>query len=170
MTYKTFKISPNWDIKDFHNLTYILKDHYDPKVMEEYKKSGHSIEKINVFKYHDYNPMPECIDYIKSNFNMYENVSISINLFNPSQYLPYHVDNYDHYLKMYDIQIENIVRGIIMLEESVPGQIFHIEDDCFGKWDAGTTFLWDYNIPHSFYNLSTKKRYAIQVTATKKIY
>ena len=135
--------------------------------MDEYEKSGHPMNRVNVFKYHDSKPMPECISYIKSQFSSYKNVSVAINLFEPAQYIPYHTDNYEKYIEINDVKIESIVRGIVMLEDSSIGQIFHIEDDCFGKWEAGKTFLWDYNVPHTFYNLSTKKRYAIQITAIK---
>jgi hypothetical protein len=65
MAYKTFTIPTKWNIQDFYNLDYILADHYDPEVMNEYEKSGHPMNRINVFKYHDSKPMPECISYIK---------------------------------------------------------------------------------------------------------
>jgi hypothetical protein len=168
MSFQTFHIDPKWNIKDYKNLDYILANHYDPDVMNECKKSGHPMERINVYKYHDCKLMPESIKYVKEKFNCYDNVSVAINLFKPAQYLPYHIDNYQKYIEIYNVKLESIIRGIVMLEDSCPGQIIHIQDDCFCKWNAGDCFFWNYNVPHTFYNFSTKNRYSIQITGTLK--
>ena len=59
---------------------------------------------------------------------------------------------------------ESIVRYIVMLEDSSPGQIIQLEKNCIGTWRAGDCFGWNYKDLHAFYNFSRKDRYAIQVT------
>ena len=51
-----------------------------------------------------------------------------------------------------------------MLEDSVPGQMMHIKDTIHHTWVAGDVFGWIGDEMHTFYNMSLKDRYAIQIT------
>lgn len=157
-------IKPQWDIEDFKNLDYTYATHNDPLLVNEYLWAGHNKEKLSIYKYHEPNPMPTCMEYVKNLFSDWDSVGLAVNYFKPGQYLPLHVDLFGRYLKIHNTKPENVNRCMVMLEDSSPGQILQIDDVCHCKWKAGDCFYWEYETPHAFYNMSMIDRYAIQVT------
>lgn len=158
-------IEPNWDIRDFYNLDYVLATHKDEELVEQYLNSGHSKEKLSMYKYQLPNTMPKCVDeYIIPHFNFWDKVSPAVNHFKPGQYLPLHTDLYGRYVEINDVDSDKVMRCMVMLEDSSPGQILQIADIAHCKWNAGDCFYWKYDEIHAFYNFSMKDRYAIQVT------
>lgn len=163
-----FKIKPNWDITEFYNLDYFLTTHKDYDLVDKYVSCGHDKSHMTLYNCQEPNFMPTFLhDYVKPKFHFLNNVAVAVNLFKPGKYLPVHTDPLETYTKIYDVKIEKIVRYILMLEDSSPGQIIQIEGDCFGKWKAGDCFGWRGPQPHAFYNFSMKDRYAIQVTGSE---
>ena len=159
-------IKPNWNISDFHELDYSLATH--PALVDRYLEAGHNKEKLSIYNYHESKPMPKCMEYIRGQFHFWDKVCIAVNHFKPGQYLPIHVDLYTKFIEMTGAEPKNVMRCIVMLEDSQPGQIIQIDDECHGKWKAGDCFYWRYNTPHAFYNMSTVSRYAVQVTGITK--
>ena len=158
-------IEPNWEVKDFHNLNYILCTHKDEDLVDQYLTSGHSKEKLSMYKYHLPNPMPKCVDdYIIPQFNFLGKVAPAVNYFKPGQYLPLHTDLYGKYVEINDVDSEKVIRCMVMLEDSSPGHILQVKDIAYCKWKAGDCFYWKYDEIHAFYNFSMKDRYAIQIT------
>jgi len=162
-------IFPNWNIEEFKTLNYILSTHKDEELVNQYLSLGHSKENLSMYKYHLPNPMPKCVDeYVIPNFTFLNNVLPAVNYFKPGQYLPLHTDLYGKYIEINGGNSENIIRCVVMLENSSPGQILQIKDKCIWSWKSGDCFYWDYNDIHAFYNLSMKDRYAIQLTGVLK--
>jgi hypothetical protein len=162
-------IKPNWNIGDFYNLNYILCTHKDEELVSQYLSSGHSKEKLSMYKYHLPNPMPKCVnEYIIPHFTFLDKVTPAVNCFKPGQYLPLHTDLYGKYVEINEVDSEKVIRCMVMLEDSLPGQILQIKDIAYCKWNAGDCFYWDYNEIHAFYNFSMKDRYAIQITGVRK--
>lgn len=161
-------IEPNWDINEFRVLNYKYDTHKDQDLLDEYEAAGHSMDHMTLYNYFQPNPMPDIVwSYIVPQFPV-DNVGIAINYFKPGQYLPIHVDLFEKYKTVNGLTDEAIVRIIIMLEDSVPGQISQVCDATYGKWSAGDWFSWDEPDPHAFYNFSMVDRYAIQLTGTKR--
>lgn len=158
-------IIPNWCIEDFHNLDYTLCTHKDENLVNRYLHSGHNRENLSMYKYHLPNPMPKCIyDYIIPHFTFLNKVAPAVNYFKPGQYLPLHTDLYGKYIEINDVDSKNVIRCMVMLEDSSPGQILQIKDVAHCKWKAGDCFYWNYDEIHAFYNFSLRDRYAIQIT------
>lgn len=162
-------IKPNWNVDEVKNLNYKFASFGDEALVSQYVQSGHDRFKISLFNYHEPNVMPKFIfDYIKPHFSFLNKVCLAINYFKPGQYIPPHSDLYERYMQLYDVNSKNIVRYILMLEDSSPGQILQIKDSTFGTWSSGDCFHWNYDDPHAFYNFSLKDRYAIQITGVVK--
>ena len=162
-------IKPNWDIENFYNLDYQLSTHQDKELVDQYLSSGHSEEKLSLYKYHLPNPMPKCVDeYIIPHFGFLDKVAPAVNYFKPGQYLPLHTDLYGRYIEINQVDSNGGVRCMVMLEDNSPGQILQIKDVAHCNWKAGDCFYWDYDDIHAFYNFSMKDRYAIQITGVKK--
>lgn len=158
-------ITPKWNIEDFKNLQYCLTTYKGEGIINQYVEVGHNRSMISLYNYHEPNLMPDCvIDYIKPHFKFLNHVALAINYFKPGQYLPLHSDLYEKYVKVYKVNLKNIVRIILMLEDSSPGQIIQIKDSCIGTWKSGDCFSWNGEDIHAFYNFSINDRYAIQIT------
>ena len=158
-------IFPNWNIEEFKNLKYTLSTHKDGELVNQYLASGHSKEKLSIYKYQLPNPMPRCVDeYIVPHFTFLDKVAVAVNHFKPGQYLPLHTDLYGKYMELNDVDSENVIRCMVMLENNSPGQILQIKDKSVGSWKSGDCFYWNYDEIHAFYNFSMKDRYAIQLT------
>jgi len=78
--------------------------------------------------------------------------------------LPVHTDLYGAYKKHHGLTNETIYRYIVMLEDGVDGQISIIGDQVYTLWEAGDVFGWKDSEKHTFINLSTEDRYAVQLT------
>ena len=162
-------IKPNWDIEEFKTLNYILSTHKDGKLVDQYLTSGHSKEKLSIYKYQLPNKMPKCVDeYIIPHFTFLDKVTPAVNYFKPGKYLPLHIDLYGKYIEINDITFENVIRCMVMLEDNSPGQILQITNKCIGSRKSGDCFYWNYDEIHAFYNFSMKDRYAIQLTGVLK--
>jgi len=158
-------IKPKWNIEDFYGLNYILTTHKDEELVKRYLDSGHNKEKLSMYKYQLPNRMPDCInEYIIPHFNFWDKVATAVNYFKPGQYLPLHTDLYGKYVEINDVDPDKVMRCMVMLEDSSPGQILQVKDTTYCKWKAGDCFYWEYDEIHAFYNFSMKDRYAIQVT------
>ena len=161
-----FNIEPVWNMERYRALDYKLDHHKDTNLTQKYLDAGHSAEAMTLYNYFEPNPMPPSVEYICSYFTELEKISVAVNLFKPGQYLPVHVDLYDAYKKLHGLTNEIIYRYIIMLEDGVDGQMSVIGDEAHTMWEAGDVFGWKDCDKHTFYNLSTEDRYAVQLTGT----
>lgn len=166
---RKFSIEKKWNIEDFYKLNYFLTTHKDEKLINQYHESGHSLEMMTLYNYHEPSPMPNIVhDFIKPQFSFLDSISIGVNLFKPGQYLPVHTDLFGKYIKVHNVDYDKIVRYILMLENSEDGQILQIENSLFTGWVSGDCFGWSCSEKHAFYNFSIKNRYAIQITGVLK--
>jgi len=96
-----------------------------------------------------------------------KNTVIALNKMTPGQILPFHTDKYATYSKRNSVKNKkNIIRIVVFLEDTVPGQQLWINDKiCVGK--AGSYFGWQGQVEHMAANLSLKNRYTLQITGTK---
>lgn len=163
-------IDPFWDILEFKKLNYKLDVFKDPSLIDQMAAAGHLREQMTMYNYFEPNPMPTPVyDYIVPKFDFLENINVAVNLFKPTQYIPVHVDLFGKYKELHNIADESKIRRIIlMLEDSVDGQISVVNNTAFSRWSAGNWFGWEAPDPHAFYNFSVKDRYALQITGTIK--
>jgi hypothetical protein len=164
----TGHIHPQWNIEDFKTLAYKYDTHKDSKLLDQYEQLGHSRLNMTLYNYFEPNPMPAVVkDFNLYYFSHLTNISVAINLFKPGQYLPMHVDLFEKYRQVHNLdKSSSIFRTIVMLEDSEPGQISQACNKTFGEWKAGFWLQWEESDPHAFYNFSMKDRYAVQITGT----
>lgn len=161
----TGHITPNWNIDDYKALDYKYDTHKDSQLLDQYEQLGHSRSNMTLYNYFEPNPMPAGIGSVLKNFEHLSNISVAVNLFKPGQYLPTHVDLFERYRSVHGLDASaNIVRTIVMLEDSEPGQISQACEATFGTWQAGFWLQWSESDPHAFYNFSMRDRYALQIT------
>tara|TARA_B100001287_G_scaffold146025_1_gene122939 strand:+ start:5694 stop:6203 length:510 start_codon:yes stop_codon:yes gene_type:complete len=162
-----FNIVPSWNIEDYKKLKYKLDTHKDNEDNQRYIDAGHNKDSLTLYNYFEPNKMPTSIIYIKSQFPSLKNISVAINLFKPGQYMPIHYDRFTAYKKHHNIpKGSDICRHMVMLEDHEEGQMLQIGKQINTGWEAGSVYKWNNSDIHTFYNLSTKDRYAVQVTGT----
>ena len=159
---------PKWDIEEFKTLEYKYDTHKDSELLDQYERLGHSRSNMTLYNYFEPNPMPSSIgDYILGNFPRFSHTSVAVNLFKPGQYLPVHVDLFERYRAVHGLdKSAKVVRAIVMLEHSEPGQISQACSSTYASWHAGFWLQWEEPDAHAFYNFSMKDRYAVQITGT----
>lgn len=157
-------INFNLNINEFANLNY-NEATIDPSVHKEYIAAGHHLDTMVLYNYFEPNPMPACVETVREHFSFLHPCSIAVNLCKPGQYLPLHSDFYKKWMQVFDIDdIDRIQRYIVMLEDSVPGQMLQIVDTVYSTWKQGDYFGWTGSTEHAIYNMSKVNRYALQVT------
>jgi hypothetical protein len=160
------KIPVSWNMDDFKKLPY--KFDPDPLLCEEYTAAGHHLESMKFYNCFE-TDMEFSLESIVNNFNFLSNIRSAVNLFTPGQYIPLHSDKYERFSKLNKLlNLDSVVRIIIMLEDNVPGQFLQIEDKVIYSWQAGDWFAWKSTAQHAFYNFSKQNRYSLQITGILK--
>jgi len=84
--------------------------------------------------------------------------------YTPGQVLPWHTDNYPTYMRRHGVRyVRNIVRVIVLLHDSEPGQQLWVGDQ-LRQGPAGSWFSWQGRQRHMAANLSESDRYMMQIT------
>jgi hypothetical protein len=157
-------LCPTWDINQFKQLEYKLDYHKDTSLIDDYVSSGHERNCIHLYNCFE-DKLKLDTSYIRDHFKWVSNLALAVNLFTPGQYLPMHKDRYQRYKSVFNTDSnDDIIRIILMLEDSHVGQLLQIEDSAIAKWSAGDWFGWTGSENHAFYNFSMTNRYAIQLT------
>jgi len=108
------------------------------------------------------------IEYFKSSITL-EDVSFSVQKMLPGMILPYHRDTYGFYMSKHtNLDINQIQRIIVFLENWKPGHISEIDGESHTKWNAGDWVSWIGNTPHLAANLGFEDRYTLQITGIIK--
>ena len=158
-------IPVTWNLNSVAGLDFKKDFHKDLEMIDRYAKSGHEHSKMIIYNYWEPNPMPTGIANIKKFFPELNCTTLAVHKTPPGCYLPLHNDLYGVYRKMFNIHKDtSIVRLIVMLEDSLPGQIIQMDQETHGRWQAGQVFAWRDQTPHAIYNFSMRDRFAVQLT------
>ena len=163
-------IATSWKYSDYETLKFTKREHEHDK-----ENMGFETKKIN-FNIYGKNlsvcvgnsfDIPEVFNRVSALFHLQEIVS-NINMYKPGMILPWHKDSYVTYAKNKKLKkIDKIVRIIVFLHDSQPGQQLWIEDKlCYGK--SGSWFSWQGSQTHMAANLSMTDRYILQITGIVK--
>lgn len=104
-------------------------------------------------------------------FDMFDlkSISFSVQRMLPGMILPYHSDKFGFYLAQNPgIQINQIKRVIIFLEDWKAGHISEIDGESHVNWKKGDWISWVGSTPHLAANLGFENRYTLQITGILK--
>jgi len=159
----TTHIEPFWD--DFYKTLEYTTEHFkDSAQVDQWKTCGHKLEQMTI-DVHQLKNDSEFSANIKSYFPNLTNIGLSIHRLKPGNYLPIHQDKYGFYSKKHNVKnLNNIRRCVVFLEDSVPGHMLVIKNDCFLMWKSGDVKSWQGEDSHSAINLGMQNRYTLQIT------
>lgn len=105
---------------------------------------------------------------VQSNFDM-ESIAHSVQKMSPGMILPYHSDKYGYYRSQRPgVEIEDIKRVIVFLEDWKPGHISEIAGESHSNWKRGDWISWTGSTIHLAANLGFEDRYSLQLTGIIK--
>ena len=159
-------ISRFWNIDDVKKLDYVRQPIMDSEI-EEWKTKGYDyVKSFSGSMYDSRNPMPE---WVKRFDNIFDFKNMTYNFYKMSQLeiMPTHVDHFQTYMKLFNVEYENAVRILVMLEDWKPGHYLEVDGVGVVNWVAGDYFMWDSDVPHAASNIGTDDRYTLQITGTK---
>jgi len=105
-------------------------------------------------------------DLVQMLKNIYglENVGTSYYRMPTGAVLPTHRDTYKKYRQLFDVELNQIQRIIVFLENWKPGHYFEIEGNPIVSWKRGDYIWWRGDVEHMAANIGLKPRYTLQVT------
>jgi hypothetical protein len=117
--------------------------------------------------YNSTNPMPKWVDQIpdalgmtKCGFVFYRMDQLDI--------MPPHVDHFDTYCRVFEVERELVYRAIVFLEDWKPGHYFEYDSRGTVNWKQGDYVIYSTDTPHAASNIGTSPRYTLQVTGILK--
>jgi len=157
------------DWADKHkDLEYSYEDFKDPEKIIQWQNCGFDLQRLKIGLHQLKNPYDwmKCVTEVINGLPI-KNTAYCIHCMTPGNFLPTHSDLYGYYAQKNNIKnIQNIVRIIIFLDDSVPGQLLVIDDNCYTNYKKGDVAHWTGSTPHLTANLSEVNRYTLQITGT----
>ena len=155
------KIPVTWNTNDYENSKY--SSHPNP--YRGFTASNTAQNKKMNLDVHICYDVHENIKKCVNGFGL-NNTAIQLQKYLPGDYLPFHSDTYATYKKHYNIDSdEKVVRIIVFLHDSLPGQQLWIKDKVYTGL-AGDYFGWTDDTQHMAANLGSTARYNLQITGT----
>lgn len=110
----------------------------------------------------------DLLNLLDSKFDM-DSITHSVQKMSPGMILPYHSDKYGYYRSQRPgLEIENIKRVIIFLEDWKAGHISEVSGESHSNWKRGDWISWSGSTPHLAANLGFEDRYSLQLTGIIK--
>ena len=137
--------------------------------MDRWRSEGytHSNDLFTGFLCDMKNPQPYwsniLIKWFERNFDV-KDTGISFYRMTTGTILPVHSDTYAKYRQIFDCEIKDIIRALIMPEDWKSGHYLEIDGKAISKWNAGDFFWWKGDTPHMAANIGVTDRYTVQIT------
>lgn len=163
---ETGHIKPLWR-DEFKHFNYTL-----PPITQEEKiawaKAGYHDIKTRGKMYDSTNPMPEWVSVLENTFGMYRQTYTFYRM-DTMEVMPTHSDHYRTYIKLNNVEYDQVFRTVVMLEDWKPGHYFELDGVGYTNWKAGDWFKWKGDIPHAASNIGIEPRYTLQITGISVI-
>jgi hypothetical protein len=159
-------MKPHWDINEIKNLNYITPD--NPTRGFNYVDSKDS-KRYNHIIAHLHTGLSASFDenLLDKEFDWLKHKSYSINKMQPGEILPFHYDKYGYYTKTYRVEIEDVHRIIVFLDDWKAGHFLQFLDKAVVNWQAGDWETWQGSTIHSAGNFGHEDRYVLQITGIR---
>ena len=161
--YRRIWISPTWD-QSYRHLDYQHEPFNNSDDVATWQRSGFTQNRFTGDMYDMRRPEPPSIAHIRHRLPL-RHFSWSFYRMQPGDVLPWHVDTYSAFRRIYDIDATAVIRRyIIFLEDWRSGHYFEVDGDPVTRWIAGDAVLWHNDTPHVAANMGRDYRYTLQIT------
>lgn len=149
----------------YKNFDYVRQPIKQSEV-EQWQSQGYTHTEYTGVMYDSRNTMPDWVLSLGKAFYGLESHNCGYVLYamNTGEIMPEHVDHYETYTRVFDVNPEHIVRTLVFLDKWSPGHYFDIGGTTRLPWRPGDFCQWTPHTPHSASNIGTKTRYTLQIT------
>jgi|TARA_B110000879_G_scaffold140611_1_gene183174 hypothetical protein len=152
---------------DFLDFDYKKQPLTNSSELDNWRSQGYTHDSFLGSMYNSTNPMPKWVDQIpdalgmtKCGFVFYRMDQLDI--------MPPHVDHFDTYCRVFEVERELVYRAIVFLEDWKPGHYFEYDSRGTVNWKQGDYVIYSTDTPHAASNIGTSPRYTLQVTGILK--
>ena len=78
--------------------------------------------------------------------------------------LPLHSDDYKLYRNKFNLDIDDVFRILVFLEDWKSGHYFEFNGEPIVNWKKGDYLKWNGKVPHMAANIGVEPRYTLQIT------
>ena len=157
------KVDVVWEneFKDYDYTKQPLKE----EEMENWRSLGYYHESFSGGMYDSRNPMPEWTNTVAEQVGL-TNAGYVFYKLTTLDIMPNHVDHFETYCKVFQVDRNDVYRALVFLEDWAPGQYLEVAHNALTFWEAGDFVLWQADVDHASANIGTTDRYALQITGT----
>lgn len=147
--------------------TYKTFDYVKQPIMQseidEWQSKGYYQSSYSGSMYGGKNPMPAWTNELSSILGL-TNCGYVFYKMKTLDIMPEHVDHFNTYTQVFNVDRKEVVRALVLLEDWKPGHYLEVQGKAFVNWNAGDYVLWDADVPHAASNIGTEPRYTLQIT------
>jgi hypothetical protein len=160
-----YSVENSWGIKH-RELNYLRQEPFnDPIAIKEWCDAGHRYEKYTGVMLDHRDGIPSWALEIGNHFGL-QNTGISLYKMTTGTILPTHRDRYVRYKKVYNLDLNDVMRVVVFLEDWQSGHYCEIDSVPVVNWHAGDCVAWINDVPHMAANIGDADRYTMQITGT----
>lgn len=163
--YKLDKLKNNIIQDDFLKFEY-LKQPIKEEELDKWRNQGYYHNSFSGFMYGGKNKMPEWVDGISKEIGL-KNCGFVFYKMEQLDIMPPHVDHFDTYCKVFNIDRSEVFRAIVFLQDWKPGHYFEYDNKGLVNWKCGDYVIYSTDTPHAASNIGIEPRYTLQITGIK---
>jgi hypothetical protein len=167
MTWCQGRIPVRWTVEEIDGLDWVREDFNDPQMAQAWLAQYGAIARTGYQA--DYRSRQlSCNDSIVADLALagmpLDKTGLSYYKMMPGDILPYHGDTYARYRAYHSVEIDQIWRVIVFLQDWQPGFLFEMEGWPITQYRAGDWVAWQGGAEHMAGNLGRVPRYTLQIT------
>ena len=152
---------------DFLDFEYVKQPLTKSSELNNWRAQGYYHKSFLGSMYNSKNPMPDWINKVPDALGL-EKCGFVFYRMDQLDIMPPHVDHFETYCKVFNVERESVYRAIVFLEDWKPGHYFEYNGKGFVNWEKGDYIMYSTDTPHAASNIGTEPRYTLQVTGILK--
>ena len=152
---------------DFLNLDYKQQPLTKSSELDNWRSQGYMHDSFLGSMYGGKNIMPEWTSKIPDAIGL-KKCGFVFYRMDQMQIMPPHVDHFETYCKVFDVDRNLVYRAIVFLQDWKPGHYFEYDGRGLVNWKQGDYVMYSTDTPHAASNIGIEPRYTLQVTGILK--
>lgn len=171
MNYFFGNIPVSWTLSAIEDLDYFFEEFNDPDTIRRWNELYGPVWHAGLqadFRREQPAFTEQIIEDLKSVGLELDKIGSAYYKMIPGQILPYHKDTYLRYRNFHNVDIDDIWRAIVFIQDWQPGFVCEIDGKPHVEYKAGSFAAWQGSTPHMVANLGTVPRYTLQITGIRR--
>jgi hypothetical protein len=148
---------------EFKNFNYVKQPITDVEKNIWISQGYTGVKSFTGSMYDSRNPMPLWISKFDNLFGL-KNQTYTFYKMSTLEIMPLHNDHFSTYVKLFNSELENVHRVVVMLEDWKSGHYLEVDKVGIINWSAGDYVIWNHDCQHAASNIGIEDRYTLQIT------